>query len=219
MGYQIPTQERYVRLVYPSDLDVLAGGAANLRLRIGDNLDPNIEASPGTIAQVGNVVTGTGTAFTAQMVGGTFNYADGTVANITGFTSATSITVDVAKVVAAGSRYGLKAQGVDQNLSLNPLADPSGSITSVTAPFNLGNIDSRWSRSITQSISGVTLPMDYPGANDELVIVISMFKTITSRVRWPTIRRLHQHLAQMRCRAFPSSNTTLLEVVSMVTTP
>ncbi len=51
MGYQIPKEERYVRLVYPADLDVLAGGAANLRLRIGDNLYPNVVSLTGTIAR------------------------------------------------------------------------------------------------------------------------------------------------------------------------
>ena len=59
----------------------------------------------GTISQADATVTGSGTTFTSSMVGDTINYEDGSTAVITGYTSATSITVNVSKSVSAGSNY------------------------------------------------------------------------------------------------------------------
>lgn len=54
-----------------------------------------------TAAQSGNSVTGTGTAFTAGMVGSRLTYEDGTDGGtVTGYTSATSISVSSSQVVA-----------------------------------------------------------------------------------------------------------------------
>lgn len=57
--------------------------------------------STGTASQSGNTVTGIGTTFTASMVGGTIYYQDGTSADVTGFTSTTSLTVDVTSTKSA----------------------------------------------------------------------------------------------------------------------
>lgn len=59
----------------------------------------------GTISQSGTTVTGSGTTFTAAMVGSDILYADGSTATITAYSSGTSITVDASKSVTAGSRY------------------------------------------------------------------------------------------------------------------
>ena len=59
----------------------------------------------GTISQSGTTVTGSGTTFTSAMVGYQLQYRDGEVATITGYSSATSISVSVSKTVAGGSGY------------------------------------------------------------------------------------------------------------------
>jgi hypothetical protein len=57
--------------------------------------------STGTVSQSTNVITGIGTTFTADMVGGTIYFADGTNAIVTGFTSATSLMVDTSATKSA----------------------------------------------------------------------------------------------------------------------
>ena len=60
----------------------------------------------GTISQSGATITGSGTTFTAAMVGSTIQYvSDGSTATITAYTSATSIDVDVSKTVAGGETF------------------------------------------------------------------------------------------------------------------
>ena len=59
----------------------------------------------GTLSQSGTTVTGSGTSWTAAMVGDKIQYADGATATITGYTSATSLTVDASRTVAAGTKY------------------------------------------------------------------------------------------------------------------
>jgi hypothetical protein len=59
----------------------------------------------GTISQSGTTVTGSGTAFTSGQVGSTIQYSDGSTATVTGWTSGTSITVNVSKTIASGSIY------------------------------------------------------------------------------------------------------------------
>ncbi len=59
----------------------------------------------GTISQSGTTLTGTGTTWTSSMVGSVVQYADGSYANVTGFTNATTLTVDASKTVDPGTRY------------------------------------------------------------------------------------------------------------------
>lgn len=59
----------------------------------------------GTISQSGTTVTGSGTTFTSAMVGSTLQYSDGSIATISAYSSATSITVSVSKTVPASSGY------------------------------------------------------------------------------------------------------------------
>ena len=59
----------------------------------------------GTISQSSSTITGSGTTFTSSMVGSTLQYSDGSTATITGYTSATSLTVDKSKTVSSGTKY------------------------------------------------------------------------------------------------------------------
>jgi N-acetylneuraminic acid mutarotase len=80
----------------------------------GTNYFSDVQFTPigyktGTISQSGTTVTGSGTTFNSGMVGSTIQYtADGSTATVTGYTSATSITVDVSKTVSAGSSYTIQ---------------------------------------------------------------------------------------------------------------
>lgn len=80
---------------YVEDIDYIVGTNP-----YGTSIDNSL-----TIAQSGNTVTGTGTTFTADMVGGTIYYADKSSALITAYASATSITVNVSKTVSATSPF------------------------------------------------------------------------------------------------------------------
>lgn len=57
--------------------------------------------STGTVSQATTTVTGSGTTFTASMVGMQIMYATGESATITAYTSATSLTVDTSQTVAS----------------------------------------------------------------------------------------------------------------------
>lgn len=54
--------------------------------------NPDTIYSNGTVSQTGNTVTGVGTIFTPDMVGGTIIFNDNTRATITGFTNSTTLT-------------------------------------------------------------------------------------------------------------------------------
>lgn len=90
-------------IAYANNLYLIGGNDGTNYL--SDVQFTSIGYKTGTIAQTGNTVTGTGTTFTASQVGSQLQYADGSTANITAFNSATSLTVDASKTVAAGSRY------------------------------------------------------------------------------------------------------------------
>jgi len=61
--------------------------------------------STGTIAQTTNTITGSGTNWTDNYVGGTITYADASTAIIINVASTTSMTVTVSKTVTAGGTY------------------------------------------------------------------------------------------------------------------
>ena len=63
----------------------------------------------GTIAQSGTTVTGVGTVFPNDFVRGTITYSgdDDTTSIITGYTNATSFTVEDSKTVASGNTYSI----------------------------------------------------------------------------------------------------------------
>ena len=61
----------------------------------------------GTMAQSGLVVTGVGTVFPNDFVRGTITYHDSTTSTITGYTNATSFTVEDSKTVGAGNTYSI----------------------------------------------------------------------------------------------------------------
>ena len=61
----------------------------------------------GTMAQSGLVVTGVGTVFPNDFVRGTITYHDDSTSTITGYTNATSFTVEDSKTVGAGNTYSI----------------------------------------------------------------------------------------------------------------
>ena len=88
--------------------------------------------STGTATQSGNVITGSGTTFTSSMVWGYILYTNGTsqgqVAQITNYTSTTSLTVTSSLTVSTGSTYV-----IFYNTSITPvqiLGQSSGTFSS-----------------------------------------------------------------------------------------
>lgn len=69
----------------------------------------------GTITQSGTTLTGSGTSWTDTLVGRTIVYLDGSTATVTGYTSATSMTVSVSKTIASAQAYTLN--GANTNFS------------------------------------------------------------------------------------------------------
>lgn len=89
-------------------------GMPTIRPGVGWVGNAPVYYSTGTAAQSGLTVTGTGTTFTSAMVGMTITYSTGETGLITGYTSATSIAVDVSQTVA-DTTYEISApiQGMD----------------------------------------------------------------------------------------------------------
>jgi hypothetical protein len=73
--------------------------------------------STGTVSQATTALTGSGTTFTAAMVGMQVQFASGEVATITGYTSATALTVSPSQTVAS-TTYKIVNKGF--TLHLNP---------------------------------------------------------------------------------------------------
>ena len=63
--------------------------------------------STGTISQTTTTVTGSGTNWTDNYIGGTITYQDASTATIVSVNSATSLVVSVSKTVAAGQTYSI----------------------------------------------------------------------------------------------------------------
>jgi hypothetical protein len=63
--------------------------------------------STGTISQSTSIVTGTGTAWSDNYVGGTITYQDASTATIVRVTDSTHLVVSVSKTVAAGQTYSI----------------------------------------------------------------------------------------------------------------
>lgn len=90
-------------VAYANNLYLMGG--SNGTNYFSDSQYVSIGYKAGTIAQSGNTVTGTGTAWTGAQVGRTLQYSDGSTATITAVGSGTSLTVDVSKSVAALTKY------------------------------------------------------------------------------------------------------------------
>ena len=76
--------------------------------------------STGTVSQSTTTLTGSGTTFTATMVGMQVQFASGETATITGYTSATSLTVSPSQTVSS-TTYKIANKGC--SLNLNPAPD------------------------------------------------------------------------------------------------
>lgn len=86
------------------------------------------------ITQSGTTVSGGDGRWTSSIVGSTLVYADGTSTTVTGFTSATQITVTTSRTISTAQRYGFETNWcVD---STNQVNGTSGVGAAATAVFN-----------------------------------------------------------------------------------
>ncbi len=67
----------------------------------------------GTITQSTTAVTGSGTSWTSDYIGGILTYADGTTAKIISVNSTTSITVDVSKTIGSAQAYSVEGGNIN----------------------------------------------------------------------------------------------------------
>lgn len=81
--------------------------------------------STGTASQSTTTITGSGTTWTAAMVGMEFVFATGESATITAFTSTTSLTASVSQTVAS-SAYNIRTTGFTLNLNPAPTSSLNG---------------------------------------------------------------------------------------------
>jgi hypothetical protein len=81
--------------------------------------------STGTASQSTTTVTGSGTTFTSAMVGMQIQYASGEVATITGYTSATSLTVSPTQTVSS-TTYKIVNPGYTLTLGSAPTSNLNG---------------------------------------------------------------------------------------------
>jgi len=88
--------------------------------------------STGTASQTTTAITGSGTTWTAAMVGMQIEYVTGETATITGFTSTTSLTASGDSQTVASGTYRIISRG--QNLVLNPA--PSSSINGMDIDYD-----------------------------------------------------------------------------------
>ena len=87
--------------------------ATNLNVNVSQTVSPlqsyrifyGMSYNTGTAEQSGNTVTGSGTTFTSDMVGGNIVFSNGLFAMITGFVSATELNVSVSQTVSPAQNY------------------------------------------------------------------------------------------------------------------
>jgi N-acetylneuraminic acid mutarotase len=116
-------RSNHTTIAYANNLYVLGGVNGNNFLN--DVQFATIGYKTGTITQSGTAtITGSGTTWTAAMVGSTLQYRDGEIATITGWSSATSITVNVTKVVTAGSGYTIQDGSINAWSYTTSLPEP-----------------------------------------------------------------------------------------------
>lgn len=90
-------------IAYANNLYLLGGNDGSNYL--SDVQFASIGYKTGTISQTGTTLSGSGTSWNSNMVGSQVQYADGSYATVTGYTNATTLTVDASKTVDPGSRY------------------------------------------------------------------------------------------------------------------
>jgi hypothetical protein len=101
-------------------------------------ISSGIVYSVGSISQTGTTITGSGSVFTAAMIGGTIVITGFATAIITARASNTSITVDISQTVPGGNGYTVYYNGtVTANgaLAVNGAINSAGTITANKAIF------------------------------------------------------------------------------------
>lgn len=82
--------------------------------------------STGTASQSGTTVTGVSTTFTAAMVGMQFIFSTGESATISGYTSATVLTVSVSQTISSSAYRIVKKSGHSLVINPSPASDLNG---------------------------------------------------------------------------------------------
>ncbi len=157
-----------------SNTFILGGAASNaVNVGIGTTKPDNVfSVSPvqyntGTASQSGTTVTGSGTTFTAAMIGSKIIFANGTSATITGFTSATSLTVTPSQTVGSQNyrihRQGFQVTsagfvGVGTSAPSNAIHVDQGTSTASFISFTAGTTTG------TTNLDGTTLGIDAFGS-------------------------------------------------------
>lgn len=107
VGEWYETNQRYAGGRYGAAVTYAGGKLINLGG--GCNRPQNATYNTGTIGQTTTTVTGSGTAWSDNLLGGTITYNDASTATIINVASTTSMTVSVSKTVTSGSTYTITA--------------------------------------------------------------------------------------------------------------
>ena len=128
--------------------------------------------STGTYAQSGTTITGVGTTFPNDCVRGTFTHHDDSTTTITGYTNATSITVEDSKTVGAGNTYSMSYNsaltwGTNREITISAGGTGNRTVTVTETGHYLRSGDKvKISGSGTAIFNGV-FPINVIGANND----------------------------------------------------
>lgn len=143
-----------------------------------------IQYKDGTISQSGSTVTGVGTVFTREMVGGNivFDSASGSlVSNITGFVNSTTLTVTPSQTVSAGSNYriyygGSSNTAIGSKAMLNNTIGMPNTAVGSNALLNI-NSGKRNTASGFDSLQSTTTGYDNTATGDSALGIVNIVTT------------------------------------------
>jgi hypothetical protein len=164
--FNLTTNNTIIKSISDNTTTLQVQNATGTPLLNADTLNGNVSLglstyNTGTIAQSGTTITGTGTAFTSTMTGGTITYSDGTSATIT-YVSGTSLTSSVSKTVTAGSTYSIYYGGLKVT---NTGASVLQTTTNSTNAFQIQNASATPIFNVDSVSGSVGVGTSIPGAN------------------------------------------------------
>lgn len=150
-GRILKTSPWVANLLFDSGLATMANGSgfANImaNCKVGSSAAPNYTHNPAiTFTQAGTTITASGGIFTAGMVGQLFKYGTGTGGAeyyITGYSSATSITVDTSDTVAspaAGTIWNVSQTTLQGYLYINSAVTGGSTVVVNTNTYQLTRV-------------------------------------------------------------------------------
>ena len=127
----------------PTSLTVTVGAIQASQAYAINYLDTNIYYNTGTVSQSANIITGVGTFFTPNMIGGVLTYANGTQATITDYTSSTVIIASEYRTMTSQTfnlTYNRTAMTADGNMGNNMVVANTVNANIVTgSTINVGS--------------------------------------------------------------------------------